>query len=127
MFWDETVSEKWRDRAIKNSDDLLPGHRYYNDEKGFFVFQRLASNDESYRELDMSYNHPDGEKLAWMIVLENDGHQRMRSLADCGINLGDWYYNPWFVFANEDDASRYYAELMPTVSFEDSNYYDILD
>lgn len=138
MQWDNTITEKYRDKSIQWADELVVGNTRAG---GMELVEKPISHWEMLRETNLTINSVEDNPNSWAkfrIFIENSLDEEVefvdyRSLPDMCIGVGPNNYNPWLIFTNRQDAVDYYSELNPTITYNDFpddyswNYPDIND
>lgn len=116
VFYNQQIFEEFLAKAIQSPEEFVVGETYYSNtfpEK--FIFLGLLTNKESYRHEGLPWTDEEtANDIGWYVYQEHT-HQarRIGSLMDRNIGA---HYNPWLIFANEEDSKACRAELTPHYS-----------
>lgn len=124
--WNRDYCDSFKAKAVTSSADLKIGNTYYTEHETLKI-TRLLTNKESYAKEGLIWEGNNADELGWFEFKGNSGYAHTRSLHDSNINGGG--YNPWLIFADEQDAKDYYEGLKVTYdddySWTDHDYYSL--
>ena len=113
--YDKNVFEKFKSLSVKEVDDLVIGETYYtNSYPESFTLLALETrkqNDKRHGFNDRTY---DEDEIAWAVY--GRGEWDTMSLRDSNIGAS---YNPWMIFAREEDAIQCREELFVKIERDD--------
>jgi hypothetical protein len=118
-IYNQETFQKFRALAVTKIEDIEFGKTYYTNTwpESFVAFGLLTSR-EHYENVGLEYTHSNGDKIAWIVTDPTDPNSA-QSLADLNVTAS---YNPWLIFANEEDAIACRKEL--EVSYSRNDYWD---
>lgn len=120
LSYDENIFAVFKALSIKEESEIEIGRTYYTNSypASFTVigFETRAENDIRHGFPKREYEN---DKNEWMVTGPNEWNTK--SMSDLNIGAS---YNPWLMFANEEDAIRCREEFIVTMTEDPLDYMD---
>ncbi len=129
--YNESIVRKYRELAITDLVDFVPGNVYYSNHFGGFELVGLQTRREHYKwvGLDVYGSAEEMDKPSWFLhkpLGSGEKYTDVCCVSLCDNNIGD-SYNPWLIFNDEETMERYKEELVITnersIWYRDDNFY----
>jgi hypothetical protein len=108
LIYNTEIFNSFKAKSIQNASEFEKGKTYFsNSHPGNFVFYKLLTTDEVYRNIGSECDSAEKHSVNW-ILTTNGQHLSLRDL-----NIGACY-NPWLVFTDEETRDQCEKELVVT-------------